>query len=61
MKTLPESTSNEDKLILYGLYKQATVGDVNTCMYTEYLVLSIQLLLLFFQACSGCGAQLLSY
>ncbi|BAF12450.2 Os03g0576600 [Oryza sativa Japonica Group] len=30
VKTLPESTSNEDKLILYGLYKQATVGDVNT-------------------------------
>ncbi|KAH7577436.1 hypothetical protein ACOSP7_001662 [Xanthoceras sorbifolium] len=29
-KTLPESTSNEDKLILYGLYKQATVGNVNT-------------------------------
>ncbi|KAG8046586.1 hypothetical protein GUJ93_ZPchr0008g13866 [Zizania palustris] len=29
-KTLPENTSNEDKLILYGLYKQATVGDVNT-------------------------------
>ncbi|CAA3025560.1 acyl-CoA-binding protein isoform X2 [Olea europaea var. sylvestris] len=29
-KTLPESTSNEDKLVLYGLYKQATVGNVNT-------------------------------
>nr|ACG46576.1 acyl-CoA-binding protein [Zea mays] len=29
-KTLPENTSNENKLILYGLYKQATVGDVNT-------------------------------
>ncbi|KAK3122804.1 hypothetical protein QOZ80_8AG0618540 [Eleusine coracana subsp. coracana] len=29
-KTLPESTSNENKLILYGLYKQATVGDVKT-------------------------------
>ncbi|XP_051201210.1 acyl-CoA-binding domain-containing protein 1 [Lolium perenne] len=29
-KTLPESTTNEDKLVLYGLYKQATVGDVNT-------------------------------
>ncbi|KAK1261696.1 hypothetical protein QJS04_geneDACA008930 [Acorus gramineus] len=29
-KTLPESTTNEDKLILYGLYKQATVGPVNT-------------------------------
>uniref|UniRef100_A0A0D3FKN2 ACB domain-containing protein n=1 Tax=Oryza barthii TaxID=65489 RepID=A0A0D3FKN2_9ORYZ len=28
-KTLPESTSNEDKLILYGLYKQATVGDAD--------------------------------
>ena len=30
-KKLPEKTSNDDKLILYGLYKQATVGDVNTC------------------------------
>ncbi|PKI35827.1 acyl-CoA-binding protein-like [Punica granatum] len=28
--TLPENTSNENKLILYGLYKQATVGPVNT-------------------------------
>ncbi|XP_023005811.1 acyl-CoA-binding domain-containing protein 1-like [Cucurbita maxima] len=29
-KTLSENTSNENKLILYGLYKQATVGAVNT-------------------------------
>ncbi|XP_010943634.1 acyl-CoA-binding protein [Elaeis guineensis] len=29
-KTLPENTANENKLILYGLYKQATVGPVNT-------------------------------
>jgi Acyl CoA binding protein len=29
-KTLPDSVSNEDKLKLYGLFKQATVGDVNT-------------------------------
>eukprot|EP00891_Asterochloris_glomerata_P006802 jgi/Astpho2/6802/Aster-07245 len=29
-KKLPENVSNDDKLILYGLYKQATVGDVNT-------------------------------
>ncbi|VFQ97226.1 unnamed protein product [Cuscuta campestris] len=29
-KLLPESTPNEDQLILYGLYKQATVGKVNT-------------------------------
>ncbi|KAE8681887.1 Acyl-CoA-binding protein [Hibiscus syriacus] len=29
-KTLPASTTNDDKLILYGLYKQATVGPVNT-------------------------------
>ncbi|XP_010255747.1 PREDICTED: acyl-CoA-binding protein [Nelumbo nucifera] len=29
-KTLPETTTNENKLILYGLYKQATVGPVNT-------------------------------
>ncbi|KAF9689562.1 hypothetical protein SADUNF_Sadunf01G0105100 [Salix dunnii] len=29
-KTLPENTTNENKLIFYGLYKQATVGPVNT-------------------------------
>ncbi|KAL5190807.1 Acyl-CoA-binding protein [Glycine soja] len=29
-KTLPPTQSNEDLLILYGLYKQATVGPVNT-------------------------------
>ncbi|XP_043691341.1 acyl-CoA-binding protein-like isoform X2 [Telopea speciosissima] len=29
-KTLPENTTNENKLILYGLFKQATVGQVNT-------------------------------
>ncbi|KAB2006569.1 hypothetical protein E1A91_D11G364500v1 [Gossypium mustelinum] len=29
-KTLPENTTNDDKLILYGLFKQATVGPVNT-------------------------------
>ncbi|KAM3686546.1 hypothetical protein ACB098_10G010200 [Castanea mollissima] len=29
-KTLPDNTTNENKLILYGLYKQATVGLVNT-------------------------------
>ncbi|CAN1306771.1 Acyl-CoA-binding protein [Linum perenne] len=28
--TLPESTSNENKLILYALFKQSTVGPVNT-------------------------------
>eukprot|EP00249_Psilotum_nudum_P006029 c19406_g1_i1 orf=447-704(-) len=27
---LPPETTNADKLILYGLYKQATIGDVNT-------------------------------
>ncbi|XP_073314036.1 acyl-CoA-binding protein-like [Primulina huaijiensis] len=29
-KTLPDTTTNENLLILYGLYKQATVGNVNT-------------------------------
>jgi diazepam-binding inhibitor (GABA receptor modulator, acyl-CoA-binding protein) len=29
-KTLPDTTTDENKLILYGLHKQATVGDVNT-------------------------------
>ena len=29
-KKLPDKTSNDDKLKLYGLYKQGTVGDVNT-------------------------------
>jgi diazepam-binding inhibitor (GABA receptor modulating acyl-CoA-binding protein) len=28
--TLPESTTNEDKLILYGLFKVATVGKPET-------------------------------
>ncbi|KAK9837690.1 hypothetical protein WJX74_003091 [Apatococcus lobatus] len=27
-KGLPNSVTNDEKLILYGLYKQATVGDV---------------------------------
>ncbi|XP_022754804.1 acyl-CoA-binding protein-like [Durio zibethinus] len=29
-KALPPTTKDADKLILYGLYKQATVGNVNT-------------------------------
>jgi diazepam-binding inhibitor (GABA receptor modulating acyl-CoA-binding protein) len=29
-KTLPDNTTNDDKLALYALFKQATVGDVNT-------------------------------
>ncbi|KAH1131863.1 hypothetical protein J1N35_003241 [Gossypium stocksii] len=29
-KTLPPSTKEADKLILYGLYKQAMIGNVNT-------------------------------
>lgn len=29
-KTLPDTTTNDNLLILYGLYKQATVGPVNT-------------------------------
>ncbi|KAF5739574.1 acyl-CoA-binding protein [Tripterygium wilfordii] len=29
-KTLPPTTTDASKLILYGLYKQATVGPVNT-------------------------------
>jgi diazepam-binding inhibitor (GABA receptor modulator, acyl-CoA-binding protein) len=29
-KGLPDSVSNEDKLKLYGLFKQGTVGDCNT-------------------------------
>lgn len=27
-KGLPDNVTNDDKLVLYGLYKQATVGDV---------------------------------
>ncbi|KAL3738561.1 hypothetical protein ACJRO7_020002 [Eucalyptus globulus] len=42
-KTLPESTTNENKLILYGLYKQATVGPVNTTM-NDYITKVKQLL-----------------
>ncbi|TKY70139.1 Acyl-CoA-binding protein [Spatholobus suberectus] len=29
-KTLPNNQTNENLLILYGLYKQATVGPINT-------------------------------
>ncbi|KAL0324113.1 UNVERIFIED_CONTAM: Acyl-CoA-binding protein [Sesamum calycinum] len=29
-KTLPQNTTNENLLILYGLFKQATVGKINT-------------------------------
>ena len=29
-KALPDGTSNDDKLSLYGLFKQGTVGDVDT-------------------------------
>lgn len=29
VKSLPDAT-NEDLLIIYGLFKQATCGDVNT-------------------------------
>lgn len=29
-KTLPDGTSNDDKLALYGLFKQGMVGDVNS-------------------------------
>ncbi|RWR86847.1 acyl-CoA-binding protein [Cinnamomum micranthum f. kanehirae] len=29
-KTLPQTTTNENLLILYGLFKQATIGPVNT-------------------------------
>ena len=29
-KALPDGTSNDDKLALYGLFKQGTVGDVDT-------------------------------
>nr|XP_011460574.1 PREDICTED: acyl-CoA-binding protein-like isoform X1 [Fragaria vesca subsp. vesca] len=29
-KSLPSTTKDADKLVLYGLYKQATVGSVST-------------------------------
>eukprot|EP00208_Stichococcus_sp_RCC1054_P004529 CAMPEP_0206149346 /NCGR_PEP_ID=MMETSP1473-20131121/37732_1 /ASSEMBLY_ACC=CAM_ASM_001109 /TAXON_ID=1461547 /ORGANISM="Stichococcus sp, Strain RCC1054" /LENGTH=132 /DNA_ID=CAMNT_0053546803 /DNA_START=449 /DNA_END=847 /DNA_ORIENTATION=- len=29
-KALPKNTSNDDQLILYGLFKQSNVGDCNT-------------------------------
>ncbi|KAI5015172.1 hypothetical protein ZWY2020_056562 [Hordeum vulgare] len=35
-KTLPDTTTNESKLCLYSLYKQATVGPVNTGIFTFY-------------------------
>lgn len=36
VKTLPESTTDADKLILYGLFKQATVGPVNTSGFSSF-------------------------
>jgi diazepam-binding inhibitor (GABA receptor modulating acyl-CoA-binding protein) len=30
VKLLPETPDNNTLLVLYGLYKQATIGDVNT-------------------------------
>ena len=39
-KTLQENTTNENKLILYGLYKQATVRPVNTSKYLRQIVCS---------------------
>ena len=38
-KALPDKTSNDDKLSLYGLFKQATSGDVNTGMLQPDLLL----------------------
>ncbi|KAE8781671.1 Acyl-CoA-binding protein [Hordeum vulgare] len=35
-KTLPDTTTNERKLCLYNLYKQATIGPVNTGIFTFY-------------------------
>ncbi|KAI5005903.1 hypothetical protein ZWY2020_033146 [Hordeum vulgare] len=35
-KTLPDTTTNESKLCLYSLYKQATVSPVNTGIFTFY-------------------------
>ncbi len=37
-KTLPRC-SDGDKLELYGLYKQVTVGDVNTCTFCITLLI----------------------
>ncbi|KAG6475089.1 hypothetical protein ZIOFF_064307 [Zingiber officinale] len=34
-RTLPNTTTNESLLIIYGLYKQATVGPINTSKSQE--------------------------
>lgn len=44
-KTLPESVTNEEKLSLYGLYKQATVGDVEG---TQPWVVQVGMFFFFF-------------
>jgi len=36
-KNLKASPSNDELLELYALFKQAEVGDVNTCMYLPTL------------------------
>jgi len=33
---LSSKPSDDDLLQLYGLYKQATVGDINTCMFFRF-------------------------
>jgi hypothetical protein len=36
VKNLPQRPTNDELLLLYGLYKQATVGDNNTSTKTQY-------------------------
>jgi diazepam-binding inhibitor (GABA receptor modulating acyl-CoA-binding protein) len=36
VKNLPQRPTNDELLLLYGLYKQATVGDNNTSMRTQF-------------------------
>ena len=38
VKTLSQAPSNDQKLKLYGHFKQATVGDNNTCKFCEWMV-----------------------
>ena len=48
-KTLPSGVSNEDQLTLYGLFKQANMGDNETCACAGAVGPRAR-------GCSGCGA-----
>jgi acyl-CoA-binding protein len=53
VKAFTKKPTDEELLEIYSLFKQATVGDVNTgmCIYREVLKCSMYIGLLFFFKC----------